>query len=368
MVVGGGCDHYSRYNVEAAERQVDQGAGGRAAGVGECGLCQLRGGTMIDTSKVDRLLDVVRRPTLKRKPSNFALYWAWLFYNLVALLFDVIAASTVYEMTGKAAYAALTFAAGFLPLFMHEFLFTRAYASGLQKTLAVIGACLSVITIVAVGVLAGLVNVLGFAGDSVMLEIAMILTLVGVAAAHGLIAAVYFYVDEGIKAKQVRAESMAYHERRLEDIGRAKEILALADLGAREEDGLAAQYGGASVVNEVLAQLRGVGGGIGERGEEGGERGELGVERGEERGERGELEGLQVSRLEGGIGDSGKLRVESGKLEGSKVPAPVRARPVVKPAVSQQESDDDYVPTYHPDPRLVKKDTLPFPKNGGGES
>ena len=71
---------------------------------------------------------------------------------------------------------------------MHEFLFTRAYASGTQKVLAVIGAGLSVVTILGVGILAGVINVSGFrAQNSAMVEIAMIITLVLVAGAHGLI-------------------------------------------------------------------------------------------------------------------------------------------------------------------------------------
>jgi len=214
---------------------------------------------MSDTTKVNRLLDLVKRPSqAKRKPSNFALYWAWIFYNAVALLFDTIAAGTVYDLVGKFMYAVLTFVAGFLPLLMHEFLYTRAYANAAQKVLAVIGAGLSVVTIIGVGVIAGIVNVTGFNALSVMtLEVILIITLVLVSGAHGLIAAIYFFIDDGIKAKQVRAESVAYHERRIDDINRAKEILALAEQGAKDEDAIAAQYGGMEVLNEILGQLRG---------------------------------------------------------------------------------------------------------------
>ncbi|MCC7119888.1 MAG: hypothetical protein IT310_15290 [Anaerolineales bacterium] len=210
-------------------------------------------------NKVNRLLELIKRPeAAKRKPSNFALYWAWLFYNAVALLFDVIAAGTVYSMMGKFAYAVLTFAAGFLPLLMHEFLYTRAYASKWQKVLAIVGAGLSVVTILAVGVLAGIINILGVTVASTQwLEIGMIIALVLVAGGHGLIAAIYFYIDDGIKANQVRAESVAYHERRIEDIQRAKEILALAEQGANDEDAIAKEYGGMEVLNEILGQLRG---------------------------------------------------------------------------------------------------------------
>lgn len=210
-------------------------------------------------TRVNRLLDLVKRPQqAKRKPSNFALYWAWLFYNGVALLFDVTAAITVYNIMGKLVYAILTFTAGFLPLLMHEFLYTRAYANGWQKAIAVLGACLSVVTIVVVGVLAAIVNVTGVSGVSMKwIEIGMIVGLVLVASGHGLLAAVYFYIDDGIKANQVRAESIAYHERMVEDVKRAREILTLAEAGMREQDEIATQFGGHDVLNEILSQLRG---------------------------------------------------------------------------------------------------------------
>ena len=111
---------------------------------------------MSDNNKVNRLLGIVQRPSKKREPSNFALWWAWLFYNGVALTFDVIASITVHAMMDSYVYAALTFLAGFVPLPMHEFLYTRAYASFWQKVLAVAGAGLSVIVIFVVGVLAAL--------------------------------------------------------------------------------------------------------------------------------------------------------------------------------------------------------------------
>ncbi len=83
---------------------------------------------------------------------------------------------------------------------MHEFLFTRAYANTMQKVLAVIGACVSVVTILTVGVIAGIVNVVGFTAlSSQTLEIVLIITLVLVSGLHGLIAAIYFYIDDGIK-------------------------------------------------------------------------------------------------------------------------------------------------------------------------
>src|SRR3972149_2257340 len=124
------------------------------------------------TNKVNRLLALVKRPQqAKRKPSNFALYWAWIFYNAVALLFDFIVAITIYELMGKMAYAILAFAAGFLPLLMYEFLYTRAYASNWQKILAVMGAGLSVVTILGVGVIAGVINVLDVkVGNALILE------------------------------------------------------------------------------------------------------------------------------------------------------------------------------------------------------
>lgn len=211
----------------------------------------------MENTKVNRLLALVQRPSKKKEPSNFALWFAWFFYNAVALLFDVIAATTIYEMMNSIIYAGLTFAAGFIPLLMHEFLYMRAYAGYWQKVIAVLGAILSVVTILTVGVLAALVNLTDFQANKLVMEVAMIVMLVLVSGGHGLLAAVYFYIDDGIKAEQVRAENMAYHKRRLEDIARAQEILEMADKGMKEEDQLAAQYGGMNVLEEILGQLRG---------------------------------------------------------------------------------------------------------------
>lgn len=157
----------------------------------------------MENTKVNRLLALVQRPSKKKEPSNFALWFAWFFYNAVALLFDVIAATTIYEMMNSIIYAGLTFAAGFIPLLMHEFLYMRAYAGYWQKVIAVLGAILSVVTILTVGVLAALVNLTDFQANKLVMEVAMIVMLVLVSGGHGLLAAVYFYIDDGIKAEHV---------------------------------------------------------------------------------------------------------------------------------------------------------------------
>ena len=109
------------------------------------------------TQNKDQLLALMRRPKTQKKPSNFALWWAWAFYNVVALFLDTITAYTVYTLTNFL-YAALVFFSGFMPLLMHEFLFIRAYASKVQRGIAIFGAGMSVLAIIGIGLLAGVLN------------------------------------------------------------------------------------------------------------------------------------------------------------------------------------------------------------------
>lgn len=211
------------------------------------------------SEKKEQLLALMRRPKTERKPSNFALWWAWLFYNLTALFLDVITAYTIYAMTNLL-YAALTFFAGFLPLIMHEFLFMRAYAGKFQRGLAIFGAAVSVISIIGVGLAAGAVNVVGLTSvraNALYLELGIISAVVLIAVFHGLLAAVYFYVDEGIRAKHNQAEAVAYHEQQLASIRLAKTLADKVAEAATQEDEFVSKFGDRELLDEAMSQITG---------------------------------------------------------------------------------------------------------------
>jgi hypothetical protein len=198
-------------------------------------------------NEIESLESVVQKPAKNKKPSNVALYVAYAFFNLVVLVFDVVAAGTVYAITKNWGYAVLTFLAGFAPLMMHEFLFLRAYASAWQRGLAIFGAVSAVVTVGVVALLSAGVNLAiasGYAVVSGVSEIVILIVVVGSALLHGILAAVYFYIDEGIRAKHTEAETVAYYDTRMKNIKRAEKLLDEADKARQRKASIIQKHGG----------------------------------------------------------------------------------------------------------------------------
>ena len=211
------------------------------------------------SEKKDQLLTFMRRPQAPKKPSNFALWWAWLFYNIVALFLDIITAFTVFALT-NILYAILTFFAGFGPLIMHEFLYLRAYASKWQRIIAVLGAVASVVAIIVIGILAAGVNVFAESFGSEYarwIELAILMLILLNSAFHGVLAAIYFYIDEGIRAKHNQQEAIAYHEGQLENINLALTLADKVAEAAAKEDEFVERFGDRALLDEAMGQIAG---------------------------------------------------------------------------------------------------------------
>lgn len=207
-----------------------------------------------------RLKGLIQKPKkAEKRPSDFALWWAWGFFNLVAFLFDLIAASTVFAMTSNNwLYAILTFFAGFLPLMMHEFGFIRASANKRQKITAVLGAGIAVLSIIAVGVMAAIVNVTGLASvSSSAMELTIMIVLIFVSVTHGILAAVYFYTDSGIQRNHNRAETMAMAFDQIDEMKMAGGILQSLKQALKIEDELNELYESPDALTEIRGQLSG---------------------------------------------------------------------------------------------------------------
>src|SRR5687767_9904365 len=134
---------------------------------------------------------MVQKPKKAKKPSNAALWFAYVFFNIVILTFDTVAAGTVYAITKNWGYTILTFLAGFMPLMLHEFLFLRAFASQWQRYLAVFGAISAVLTVAAVALLSAGVNLAIAGGYEIAQDvsrIAILIVIVGSALLHGILA------------------------------------------------------------------------------------------------------------------------------------------------------------------------------------
>lgn len=207
-------------------------------------------------NEIDSLTNMVQKPKRAKKPSNFALWFAYGFFNITALLFDCIAAYTAWEITHNYGYTAMTFFAGFAPLMMHEFLFMRAFASEFQRGIAIFGAIISVTVIITVALAAAAANIAvangyDIAGD--LSRAAIIFVIVGAAFVHGLLAAMYFYVDEGIKAKHVEQETAAFFETKMRNIDRAGEMLSRAQSAIGKKSAILNSYGNSPDAKNALA-------------------------------------------------------------------------------------------------------------------
>lgn len=199
-------------------------------------------------NELESLESMVQKPKKVKRPTNFALWWAYIFFNVVVLTFDVIAAWTVYEITNNWGYSILTFLAGFIPLMMHEFLYLRAYANVYQRGISVLGAVVAVLTVAGVALLSAGVNFAIASGINIASsasEIVILMLIVISALLHGVLAAVYFYVDDGIRASHKEAETTAFHEMRMRNIRRAEQLLEQADNARKRKAQIVQKHGGA---------------------------------------------------------------------------------------------------------------------------
>ena len=204
----------------------------------------------------DDLLNAVKEPVNQVTPSNFALYMAIIFANIVFLFLDVISGITVYWLTDRWYYGVLTGVAGFLPLLLHEFLFTRAFASNAQKKIAMVGAGVGLGSIIGVGLVAGGLTVFG--GDmvgKVWAEVGVIAALVLIASFHGLLAAMYFYSDLGIRAYQQKAQAIARATQQGDMIDAGDYILLKTQESVSRRKAIEEKYKSPAALQEVLRQM-----------------------------------------------------------------------------------------------------------------
>lgn len=203
----------------------------------------------------NELLDAVKRPERKRRgPTNFALWAAMIFANVIFALLDVISGVTVWWMTQFILYGVLTFLAGFVPFVLHEMLFARAFATTTQKRIAVVGAVISLLSIVGIGLAAGFVNVVGVVFNALALEIGIITALILIAALHAILALAYWYVDEGIVMNQKTEQAIADAAMQGKLINAGANILEITQRRVMQRRKIGAQYDPAALT-EILKQL-----------------------------------------------------------------------------------------------------------------
>lgn len=204
----------------------------------------------------NELLDAVKAPERKRKPSNAGLWISLIFFNIVLITIDLLSGVTVYRLSGIWFYGLLTVLAGAIPLGIAEILYTRPFASKTQRNISIVQALLAFTSILVIGVLAAIANAQQVKYDASQMETTMLITIVGLALTHAVLCAAYFYSDDGILADQQLVRSIADSMRKGERLTAADQILKIVEGTVARRKSIGSKYnGGRAALIEVLKQL-----------------------------------------------------------------------------------------------------------------
>lgn len=206
---------------------------------------------MTDIRKPESVGDALKRKVLhileekpkeEKQPSNFGLYLAWGGFNLVYLLLDIGTSVMVAALTNPF-YGVLTFFAGIAPFTVYEVLFMRAYNSGSQKWLSIIGAAASIFSTITLALIVGGINAIKYfqittlpAWVPIALESILLIGIVAAVGVHGLIWIIYFFGDDGIRTKQKHTQNTAARKEKKGNLKMAKEDVADVIEMAKEID------------------------------------------------------------------------------------------------------------------------------------
>jgi hypothetical protein len=173
----------------------------------------------------DKVIGIINPPKDEIKRPGNRLWIAVLGFNLTYLAIDLITSVTVGYLTYWY-YGVLVFLAGFLPMVAHESLFANPYASKIQRWISGIGFGFSILSALSVGVMVVVINVLyDSTPTGKTLEAVAMGLLFLIAIAHGTLLALYFFIDEGIRAVQNALTAMAKNEQKLHELGMAGQIV-----------------------------------------------------------------------------------------------------------------------------------------------
>jgi hypothetical protein len=147
----------------------------------------------------------------------------------------------------------LVFLAGIAPLLLNQKLFTRAFASAEQKKIAMGGALLAVFSILGIGLLAAVANVMGVKGSTA--ELTVVIGVVLLAFSHALLLVWYFYIDEGIQAEQTVEQTLARAIRQAMMIEAGDHVLSVTKKSVDKRGEVANRHGSGAALAELLRQM-----------------------------------------------------------------------------------------------------------------
>lgn len=178
-------------------------------------------------NETDEILKALDDKTPRKKPSNWSLYAALYFAELIFVLLDAGSAVSVGYITGYWYYGLIVFLAGVVPLWLYTKTYTRALASKSQKDVSMIGGIVAVSSVILMGAFVAALNFAAdyLAGDSFMwIEVSLAISLVILLAVHGMINAYYFFADEEIVETNKTERIIARGNSQVRRIGAANEV------------------------------------------------------------------------------------------------------------------------------------------------
>lgn len=192
---------------------------------------KLQGEELLTQEDYEKAGRTIAEPKTEKKPSNAGLNVAFFAFNLAFLIVDAISAGVVGYMTYWY-YGVATLFAGAVFMFVHEFLFTRPFNNPQQRNISIGGAVWAVLTILFVALVTVAANLTGF--FTIEYETYFLAGMVGVIVfnivLHGVLAGVFYYVDDEhyAKTKATRAVARANTQNEIDDAAETILISALA--------------------------------------------------------------------------------------------------------------------------------------------
>ncbi|MBV6393828.1 MAG: hypothetical protein KPEEDBHJ_03072 [Anaerolineales bacterium] len=172
---------------------------------------------------------MVAEPKSEKRPSNAGLNVSFWAFNIAFAVVDILSAIAVGVLS-RWYYGVATVIAGAAFMFVHEYLFSRPFNNRIQNKIAVGGAVWAVLTILGIALASVIANLTGFLTPEWELYFLAFIVSVIVfnIVTHGVLAGIYYYMDDGHNAKNKSARARARAITQTEIDGAAEMILTEA--------------------------------------------------------------------------------------------------------------------------------------------
>jgi len=170
---------------------------------------QIQGEEFLTDEDFEKVGSTIAEPKQEKKPTN-GLWLALVAFNFAFFVVDAISALVVGYLTFWY-YGVATLLAGAVFMFIHEFLFTRAFNNPTQKKISIGGAIWAVLTILFIALASVMASLTGFLAVEYIpyFEAGMVAIIVFNIVLHGVLTGVFYYVDDGHNAKNKAARARA---------------------------------------------------------------------------------------------------------------------------------------------------------------